>query len=153
MRTLFILLLSLASSIAYKMVVITPTVTNSQVTSPILVLDYSQVMFGKRVAEALAEAGHDVTIAIFYSMEEQDTSNVKISKNVKSNLNVFEPKRFSVYNVNATSGFSQKEEEEQHAEIMFEDISMWDSKMRAIFSRTAETRQLSCLSGHLLMTF
>ena len=40
-------------------------------------------MFNKRVAEVLADAGHDVTIALVFPLEGLDASDIKISKNVK----------------------------------------------------------------------
>lgn len=43
-------------------------------------------MFNKRVAEALADAGHDVTIALIFGMEGLDPSDVKIAKNVKGRI-------------------------------------------------------------------
>ncbi|VDL87175.1 unnamed protein product [Nippostrongylus brasiliensis] len=51
----------------------------------VLVLDISnsQLLFNKRVAEALAEAGHDVTLALISPQADRDSSDIKIASSVR----------------------------------------------------------------------
>ena len=90
MRPLFPLLCFLTTCAAYKMVIIAPATANSQVGVFFTWLrQLFQVIFNKRVAEALAAAGHDVTLALIYNLEGLDASDVKISKDVKGKLTGF----------------------------------------------------------------
>ncbi|KAK6751614.1 hypothetical protein RB195_003184 [Necator americanus] len=66
----FILLLVPCNS--YKMVLFVPNMANSQ------------VLFNSRVAETLAKAGHDVTMVMITAMDDFDSKDVKIMKEVKN---------------------------------------------------------------------
>ncbi|KAK6010990.1 hypothetical protein OSTOST_23936 [Ostertagia ostertagi] len=45
-------------------------------------LTNSQVIFNTRVAEALAKAGHDITMVMITGFSDRDSSDVKIMKEV-----------------------------------------------------------------------
>ncbi|VDM77574.1 unnamed protein product [Strongylus vulgaris] len=79
------------------------------------------LLFNERVAEELAEAGHDVTIILISPQSDRDNSDIKISKKVKA------------YVVNATIGLSRKEMEEEQKETVFGELS--GLRMMKRFSR------------------
>ncbi|KAL6738215.1 hypothetical protein Aduo_011786 [Ancylostoma duodenale] len=91
---------------SYKMVLFVPDMANSQ------------VLFNSRVAEALAKAGHEVTMVMISGMSDFDSKDVKIMKEVK------------LYRVNASFGMSRSELQERQSKIIFKDIPMWDSRVR-----------------------
>ncbi|RCN32250.1 hypothetical protein ANCCAN_21956 [Ancylostoma caninum] len=69
--TFLSVLLLLPCTFAYKMVLFVPNMANSQ------------VIFNSRVAETLAKAGHDVTMVMISAMDDFDSGDVKIMKEVK----------------------------------------------------------------------
>ncbi|KIH64619.1 UDP-glucoronosyl and UDP-glucosyl transferase [Ancylostoma duodenale] len=92
----------------------------------------SQVIFNSRVAETLAKAGHDVTMVMISAMDDFDSGDVKIMKDIK------------VHRVNASFGMSKKEMEEEHSKLIFQDLSMWDSRMRENMKRMTSLLTESC---------
>uniref|UniRef100_A0A7I5EBQ6 UDP-glucuronosyltransferase n=1 Tax=Haemonchus contortus TaxID=6289 RepID=A0A7I5EBQ6_HAECO len=96
-----ILSLCFCSAYSFKMVIFVMDLSNSQ------------LLYNVRVAEALAGAGHDVTLALIAPQADRDSSAVKIPENIK------------VYRVNATIQFSRREMEEKQAQFAFKETSGW----------------------------
>ncbi|EYC41878.1 hypothetical protein Y032_0552g3339 [Ancylostoma ceylanicum] len=105
-KTLLFLPLLFPCTFSYKMVLFVPDMANSQ------------VLFNSRVAEALAKAGNDVTMVMISGMSDFDSKDVKIMKEVK------------LHRVNASFGMSRKELQERQSKIHYEDIPVWDSRVR-----------------------
>ncbi|EYC41885.1 hypothetical protein Y032_0552g3342 [Ancylostoma ceylanicum] len=74
-------------------------------------------MFNKRVAEALAVRGHNVTMVLMQAMDDRTENEIEVKENVK------------LYRVNGSIGVSRQELEEQQASIIFEDYSMFDRRV------------------------
>ncbi|EPB67988.1 hypothetical protein ANCCEY_12911 [Ancylostoma ceylanicum] len=94
----------------------------------------SQVIFNSRVAETLAKAGHDVTMVMISALDGPETKFVKIAEKVR------------IYNVNASIGITRKNFLAQQEAFMFEDLPMWDYRMRATMSRMSSLFVGSCRS-------
>ncbi|CAJ0602788.1 unnamed protein product [Cylicocyclus nassatus] len=105
---------------AYKMALFVPNMANSQ------------VLFNARVAETLAKAGHDVTMIMITSMDDFDGSDVKIMPEVK------------IHRVNASFGLKKKYMEEQQSKMIFQDLPMWDHRLRAHLDRMTTFLTESC---------
>ncbi|CAB3403096.1 unnamed protein product [Caenorhabditis bovis] len=102
---LLLLLLVVGSCSAYKMLVFVPNMANSQ------------VQFCTRVAAALADAGHDVTMAMITHLSDFK-HDVKIPKNIK------------VYEVDAfVEGLTQEYMHGEQAKFMFRDVSPLEPEM------------------------
>ncbi|KAK6757246.1 hypothetical protein RB195_015211 [Necator americanus] len=95
MITLLTLLFTVYSTFGYKMAIF------------VLDLSNSQLLFNERVAETLAEAGHDVTLVMIISQSDRDNSDIKIKSNVKLHV------------VNAPINFTRKEMEKRQEELTF----------------------------------
>ncbi|EYC18400.1 hypothetical protein Y032_0027g1500 [Ancylostoma ceylanicum] len=119
-HTSLCVLLLIPCTLAYKMVLFVPNIANSQ------------VIFNSRVAETLAKAGHDVTMVMISSMDDFDSSDVKIMKEVK------------IHRVNASFGMTKKVLEEEHSKNIFEDLSMWDPRMHENMKRMTSLLTESC---------
>ncbi|EYC41869.1 hypothetical protein Y032_0552g3336 [Ancylostoma ceylanicum] len=115
----FLALLASCSN-AFKMVIFVPNIANSQ------------VIFNSRVAETLAKAGHDVTMVMISALDGPETKFVKIAEKVR------------IYNVNASIGITRKNFLAQQEAFMFEDLPMWDYRMRATMSRMSSLFVGSC---------
>ncbi|KAK6751633.1 hypothetical protein RB195_003197 [Necator americanus] len=92
----------------------------------------SQVLFNSRVAETLAKAGHDVTMLMITAIDDFDSKDVKIMKEVKT------------HRVNASSGVKKKTFEEEQSKFAFEDSSAWDPRLREHVNRMATFLSMSC---------
>ncbi|ETN69210.1 UDP-glucoronosyl and UDP-glucosyl transferase [Necator americanus] len=114
----FILLL--VPCISYKMVLFVPNMANSQ------------VLFNSRVAETLAKAGHDVTMVMITAMDDFDSKDVEIMKEVK------------IHRVNASCGMKKRDMEEEQSKVIFEDLSAWDSRLREHIGRVTTLLVTSC---------
>ncbi|ETN83568.1 UDP-glucoronosyl and UDP-glucosyl transferase [Necator americanus] len=114
----FILLLVPCNS--YKMVLFVPNMANSQ------------ILFNSRVAETLAQAGHDVTMVIIAVVDDIDSKDVKITKGVK------------IHRINASTGVKMKDFEEEQRDFAFEDVPVWDPRLREHINRMATFLRMSC---------
>ncbi|RCN26987.1 hypothetical protein ANCCAN_27285, partial [Ancylostoma caninum] len=83
----------------------------------------SQVIFSSRVAETLARAGHDVTMVMISALDGAESKFVKIMEEVK------------VHYVNASVGLDRKEFLAEQEEFMFQDLPMWDRRVRESMNR------------------
>ncbi|EYC41898.1 hypothetical protein Y032_0552g3349 [Ancylostoma ceylanicum] len=77
----------------------------------------SQVGWNKRVAEALAQAGHDVTVILVQTMEDAE-KDVQFSKDVK------------VHALNASSGITRSDMEDFQKKAVFGDLALWNLEAR-----------------------
>uniref|UniRef100_A0A1I7ZEG1 UDP-glucuronosyltransferase n=1 Tax=Steinernema glaseri TaxID=37863 RepID=A0A1I7ZEG1_9BILA len=108
----------LATGDALKIVVFTPDQANSQ------------IIWNKRVSEELVKAGHDVTMVVISAMK-IDKPAVKIHPNV------------TVWHLDASIPTEESMEESMKM-MAFEDIPMWDARMRSKFSKMADIFVKSC---------
>ncbi|RCN31066.1 UDP-glucoronosyl and UDP-glucosyl transferase, partial [Ancylostoma caninum] len=76
-------------------------------------------LFNERVAEVLADAGHDITIALIVPQSDLDNSDIKIKSNIKTHV------------VNAPINLTRKAMEERMEEYVFKDS---DGRMSARLS-------------------
>ncbi|EYC41900.1 hypothetical protein Y032_0552g3349 [Ancylostoma ceylanicum] len=76
-----------------------------------------EVGWNKRVAEALAQAGHDVTVILVQTMEDAE-KDVQFSKDVK------------VHALNASSGITRSDMEDFQKKAVFGDLALWNLEAR-----------------------
>uniref|UniRef100_A0A8R1DVW7 UDP-glucuronosyltransferase n=1 Tax=Caenorhabditis japonica TaxID=281687 RepID=A0A8R1DVW7_CAEJA len=109
---ILLILCALSTVLSYKYVLFVPNLANSQ------------VQFSVRVAEVLANGGHDVTM-LFISHFVDYKTDVKIPKGVKT------------HNVDAfIEGVTKASIEKEQAKMIFKDTGLTDMpKMMAMFSR------------------
>ncbi|CAD6195440.1 unnamed protein product [Caenorhabditis auriculariae] len=117
---LLLLLMAISTTCAYKIVTFVPNMANSQ------------VQFNARVAETLANAGHDVTMLFLSFQSDFDSSDVKIPGNVKKH----EIKAFVPYH-------SKVRLEEQQAELIFQESS-FDVKLVDIMKNMTASMSAGC---------
>ncbi|KAK6751118.1 hypothetical protein RB195_002848 [Necator americanus] len=79
----------------------------------VLDISNSQVLFNKRVAETLADHGHNVTVVLMQAVDDRAEAEIKFNENV------------NIYRVNGSVGVSRQELEEQQAS----DYSMFDRRV------------------------
>ncbi|KAJ1365480.1 UDP-glucuronosyltransferase 1-1 [Parelaphostrongylus tenuis] len=92
------------------------------------------VLFNARVAETLAKAGHDVTMVMISNVADRNSNDVKIMEGVK------------IHKVNASSGMKKDDIEEQQKAFIFEDLSLWDPRLRERMSQTMTILAETCRS-------
>ncbi|EGT52127.1 CBN-UGT-62 protein [Caenorhabditis brenneri] len=121
MKVLTLLLLLIGAVSSYKYVVFVPNMANSQ------------VQFCARVAEVLANGGHDVTMLFISHLPDYKT-DVKIPKGVKT------------YNLDAfVEGLTKKSIEKEQSAMIFKDTGLKDMPaMMAMFSRFGKMFQDGC---------
>uniref|UniRef100_A0A1I7T8G1 UDP-glucuronosyltransferase n=1 Tax=Caenorhabditis tropicalis TaxID=1561998 RepID=A0A1I7T8G1_9PELO len=119
--SLFLLLIGAVSS--YKYVIFVPNMANSQ------------TQFCARVAEVLANGGHDVTMLFINHLSDFKT-DVKIPKGVKT------------YQLDAfVEGITKKSVEKEQSAMIFKDTGLRDMpSMMAMFSRFGKMFQEGCRS-------
>ncbi|WKY07013.1 hypothetical protein Q1695_006865 [Nippostrongylus brasiliensis] len=105
-----LLVLILPCVTSYKMVLFVPDIANSQ------------VVFNSRVAETLAKAGHDVTMVMMSGFDERDSHYVKIKEGI------------TVYRLNVSVGIGKKQLEAMQERTIFEDLPIWDARLRELMS-------------------
>ncbi|RCN32487.1 hypothetical protein ANCCAN_21706 [Ancylostoma caninum] len=98
-RNLFILLFCTHWGMAYKMAIFVLDMSNSQ------------LIFNKRLAETLNDAGNDVTLVLISPIEDRDISNIKIKSGVK------------VHTVPISVGLSKAKMEENQENYVFKEES------------------------------
>ncbi|CAJ0602752.1 unnamed protein product [Cylicocyclus nassatus] len=108
-------------STAYKMALFVPSIVNSQ------------VLFNRRIAQILADAGHDVTMIFINSLNSDSESKyVDVENNIK------------IYYVNASGGMSKKEFLDMQESIIFEDLSIWDKRLHEGMARMTTLSRVTC---------
>ncbi|GMS91626.1 hypothetical protein PENTCL1PPCAC_13801, partial [Pristionchus entomophagus] len=105
-RSLLLLLLP-ALAAAYNIAVFVPYMANSQ------------VIFNARVAETLANAGHNVSLFVI-ALYNHKFQEVKVAENVKYHF------------VNISAGMDGEAMMHLHSKIVFESIPFWDKRQRTV---------------------
>ncbi|KAK6751126.1 hypothetical protein RB195_002851 [Necator americanus] len=90
-----IFLVLLQNSFGHKLVLFVPCIANSQ------------VIFNSRVAETLANAGHDVTMVMITPLDGFDFKRVKIKKEIRADASVSTGGKY--VQQEAPEGISQQE--------------------------------------------
>ncbi|CAJ0602830.1 unnamed protein product [Cylicocyclus nassatus] len=83
----------------------------------VLDISTSQVIFNKRIAETLADRGHNVTMVLVKALDETRKNEIPIKENI------------NLYIVNGSIGVTREEFENQQKSVMFEDYSLFDRKV------------------------
>ncbi|WKY07015.1 hypothetical protein Q1695_006866 [Nippostrongylus brasiliensis] len=92
----------------------------------------SQVMFNSRVAETLLKAGHEVTLIMMTGFDDRDSHYVKIKEGIE------------VYHLNVSVGIRKRDLDELQERTIFEDLPVWDHRIRELASVMAKVFSGMC---------
>ncbi|CAJ0572555.1 unnamed protein product, partial [Mesorhabditis spiculigera] len=106
-------------------------VESAKVAVFILELSNSQILFNKRVAQTLAEGGHDVTLI-----------NIKPYKGLKSNVE--KDGKLKEFIVDAAGNLTLREMEEAQGGMIFSEFSWFDKKSFATMSVMSQMMAEAC---------